>query len=63
MDVGSVGCHRYDYARGVILNVSPEMYYIEKVHVPYDRAAMERTLIEKNVPDKEEMLGFYFAGD
>ncbi len=63
IDVGSVGCHRYDYARGVILNVSPEMYFVEKVHVPYDRKAMEKTLADKKVPGIEEMMNYYFAGN
>lgn len=63
IDVGSVGCHRYDYARGIILTVTPEGFKIEKIHVSYDREGMIKALWDKNVPGKEEMASYYFGGD
>ena len=60
--IGSLGCHRYEYARGVILHVSPQFYYIEKVQVPYDRNATIEALDEREVPGADVMKSYYFNG-
>ncbi|MEG1923191.1 MAG: metallophosphoesterase family protein [Clostridia bacterium] len=64
IDVGSLGCHKYSYARAIILTVkSDRTYTIERIKVPYDRQKLLDEMDKKQIPGREEMKNFYFAGE
>lgn len=60
-DVGSVGCHNEATARGIILEVNQEgSYTVKRVGVGYDRKKTYQLMLEKKIPDAENIFDYYF---
>mgnify|MGYP000855217692 FL=1 len=63
-DVGSVGCHKGEFARGVVFTVyEDKSYNIERVTVPYDRNETLTDMNECNIPCADHIQKYYFAAD
>ncbi len=63
-DVGSVGCHKGNFARGVLFTVNEDKTYsIERVQVPYDRQKTFKKMEEEGLPNAKFIQDFYFMAD
>jgi predicted phosphodiesterase len=61
VNVGSVGCHKNNYAKGVPITVEEDgTWYYQRIHAPYDREQMKQTMLQGNLPDAEPIFKHYF---
>lgn len=64
VDVGSVGCHKGNFARGVILRVnSDKSYSYERISASYDRDELFSEMDSRGVVDLALIKKTYFGGE
>ncbi|MBO5866524.1 MAG: hypothetical protein J6Q55_00520 [Clostridia bacterium] len=60
-DVGSVGCHKHDYAQGVLITIEPNgKWGYERIYADYDRNTMKQQMLSSNLPDASSIFDYYF---
>ena len=60
-NVGSVGCHKHNYAQGVLITVEPNgTWSYERIHADYDRNTMKQQMLSSNLPDANSIFDYYF---
>ena len=63
-DVGSLGCFKKSFARGVVFTVKSDgTFNIERVHIPYDRNAVLKDMDERQIPASKCIQEYYFQCD
>lgn len=61
VDVGSVGCHREAYAKGIILQLDDDgSWSYQRVQCPYDRDKLKKLMLGGSLPDAQYIFDFYF---
>ena len=61
VDVGSVGCHKHDYAQGVLITVQPNgSWNYERICANYDRNTMKQQMLASSLPDADSIFDHYF---
>lgn len=61
VNVGSVGCHKNDYAKGVLITVEQDgTWSYQRIHAPYDRNQLKQTMLQGDLPDAEPIFKHYF---
>ena len=61
VNVGSVGCHKNSYAKGVLITVNPDgSWYYQRINEPYDRNQLKTQMMQGNLPDAEPIFKHYF---
>ncbi len=63
-DVGSVGCHKGEFARGIVFTVyEDKSYNIERVTVPYNRKETLTDMDKRSIPCADYIQKYYFSAD
>ena len=61
VDVGSVGCHKHNYAQGVLITVNPSgEWSYQRIHADYDRNTMKQQMLSSTLPDANSIFDHYF---
>lgn len=61
IDVGSVGCNGESNAKSIVLTVSQEGWSMERISLPYEKAAFLRQMKERGIPSQEFICENYFG--
>ncbi|MCM1290175.1 MAG: metallophosphatase family protein [Corallococcus sp.] len=60
VDVGSVGCHPFSTANGIVIEYDETQFEYHRFAVPYDRKSACKKMTEGSLPDGQYLFDFYF---
>jgi len=61
VNVGSLGCHKGDFAKAVVITVQPSgEWCYQRLSVPYNRNQLKTQMLQGDLPDAEPIFQHYF---